>query len=149
MRLSLPFNVQRWMFNVGRFLLMSFIASFVRAQPQDLASGYGPPTAVPPNESITRPVVPPARNWIDQTQAPADAKSFGCNQCHKGIEPMHAAPHVVLGCTDCHGGNPARGLTKEQAHVPPRNPEFLQNLGQSPAIPTSGSITNRRSSSAS
>jgi hypothetical protein len=37
---------------------------------------------------------------------------------------MHQASHVVLGCTDCHGGNPARGLTKEQAHVPPRNKEF-------------------------
>ena len=44
---------------------------------------------------------------------------------------MHASPNVVLGCTDCHGGNPARGLTKEQAHVLPRNKEFLENLRQS------------------
>ena len=45
---------------------------------------------------------------------------------------MHAAPHVVLGCTDCHGGNPARGLTKEQAHVPPRHPEFFRTSANPP-----------------
>ena len=92
----------------------------------------------------------PPRNWIDQTRGQADAKSAGCIQCHKGIEPMHAAEHVVLGCTDCHGGNPARGLTKEQAHVPPRpSRNSVSDLGQSRRVPTSGSITNRRSSSAS
>ncbi len=37
---------------------------------------------------------------------------------------MHTSPNVVLGCTDCHGGNPARGLTMDKAHVQPRNPEF-------------------------
>ena len=38
---------------------------------------------------------------------------------------MHKAEqNVVLGCTDCHGGNPARKLKKEQAHVLPRNKEF-------------------------
>ena len=37
---------------------------------------------------------------------------------------MHSSPNVVLGCIDCHGGNPARGLAIAQAHVPPRNAEF-------------------------
>ncbi len=37
---------------------------------------------------------------------------------------MHTSPNVVLGCTDCHGGDPARGLTITKAHVLPRNPEF-------------------------
>ena len=70
----------------------------------------------------------PPRNWIDQTQAQADAKSAGCNECHARIEPMHAAEqNVVLGCIDCHGGNPAKGLKKEQAHIPPLHPEFWQN----------------------
>jgi hypothetical protein len=129
---SLPLNVERWTLNVERFLLplLLFLPSFGSAQ--DSTSGYGPPTAVSPNESITAPVALPPRNWIDQTQAQADAKSIGCNECHNGIEPMHAAPHVVLGCTDCHGGNPARGLTKEQAHVPPRNPEFFRTSANPP-----------------
>src|SRR6267143_4464546 len=76
--------------------------------------GYGPPTSVPITRStITRASLPP-RNWIDQTQAEADRKSVGCLQCHQGVEPMNKAEqNVVLGCTDCHGGNPARGLTKE------------------------------------
>jgi hypothetical protein len=69
---------------------------------------------------------------IDQSQAAADAKSAGCIQCHNGVEPMHQASHVVLGCTDCHGGNPARGLAKEQAHVPPRHKEFWKTSANPP-----------------
>ncbi len=111
---SLPLNVERWTLNVERFLLplLLFFPSFGSAQ--DSTSGYGPPTAVSPNESMTAPVALPPRNWIDQTQAQADAKSIGCIECHQGVEPMHAAPNVVLGCTDCHGGNPTPGLTQTQ-----------------------------------
>lgn len=45
---------------------------------------------------------------------------------------MHKAEHVVLGCTDCHGGNPARGLTKEQAHILPKNKEFWRTSANPP-----------------
>ncbi len=45
---------------------------------------------------------------------------------------MHQASHVVLGCTDCHGGNPARGLTKEQAHILPKNKEFWKTSANPP-----------------
>jgi hypothetical protein len=45
---------------------------------------------------------------------------------------MHQAPHVVLGCTDCHGGNPGRGLTKERAHIQPRHPEFWKTSANPP-----------------
>ena len=92
--------------------------------------GYGPPVSVPSAPS-PRAAIPP-RNLIDQTQAEADAKSSGCNQCHSGIEPMHAASHVVLGCTDCHGGNPSRGLRKEQAHVLPKNKDFWKTSANPP-----------------
>ncbi len=96
-------------------------------------TGYGPPTSISPNESITPRVAVPARNLIDQTQAQADAKSVGCLQCHRGVEPMHKAEqNVVLGCTDCHGGNPGRGLKKEQAHVLPRNKEFWKTSANPP-----------------
>src|SRR5882724_11370740 len=94
--------------------------------------GYGPPTSSPPRSTITRASLPP-RNWIDQTQADADRKSVGCLQCHQGVEPMHKAEqNVVLGCTDCHGGNAARGLTKEQAHILPRNREFWKTSAKPP-----------------
>ena len=45
----------------------------------------------------------------------------------RGIEPMHASPNVMLGCTDCHGGNATPGLTQRKAHVEPRNPVFWQS----------------------
>ena len=43
-----------------------------------------------------------------QTQAEADAKSAGCISCHTSTDQktMHRNPAVILGCTDCHGGNP-------------------------------------------
>jgi hypothetical protein len=45
---------------------------------------------------------------------------------------MHKASHVVLGCTDCHGGDPATGLTKEAAHVQPKHPEFWRSSANPP-----------------
>ena len=96
-------------------------------------AGYGPPTSVPVNESVTPRVSLPSRNWIDQTEAEANAKSAGCLECHRGVEPMHKqADHVVLGCTDCHGGNSARHLVKEQAHILPRNKEFWKTSANPP-----------------
>src|SRR5438874_665302 len=115
-------GVRRWTLGVRRFfffvaftLLCIAAACPLAAQIQETTSGYGPPTTLPPNFSTTRPAARPAQNWIDQSIAAADAKSIGCNECHRGVEPMHQASHVVLGCTDCHGGNAARGLKKEQA----------------------------------
>jgi hypothetical protein len=67
----------------------------------------------------------------------ADAKSAGCVSCHTESDQktMHASPAVVLGCTDCHGGNPAITgdpslphdapayvAARDQAHVLPRFP---------------------------
>jgi hypothetical protein len=95
--------------------------------------GYGPPTSVSVERStITRTQLPP-HNWIDQTQAEANAKSIGCFECHKGVEPMHKTEqNVVLGCTDCHGGNPALHLKKEQAHILPKNKEFWKTSAKPP-----------------
>jgi hypothetical protein len=79
---------------------------------------------------------PPAPR--NQTWEQADAKSASCRSCHTASDAktMHKSDAVVLGCTDCHGGNaklaiPA-GLAKtdhryaelrDQAHVLPRFPE--------------------------
>ena len=106
-RPRLQFGIGRWALGVRRsssFALL-LLSRALFAQDADSTSGYGPPTSLPADLSMTKPASRPARNWIDQSQAEADAKSIGCNQCHKGIEPMHQASHVILGCTDCHGGN--------------------------------------------
>ena len=125
--------MQRETSSFGHFaFLILFASCLTSAIAQDSTSGYGPPTAVPPETSVTHQSSLPPRNLIDQTQAQAEAKSIGCNQCHQGVEPMHSATYVVLGCTDCHGGNPARGLTKEQAHILPRNKEFWTTSANPP-----------------
>ena len=73
-----------------------------------------------------------------QTKAEAERKSLGCLTCHvRTDEPsMHANPGVVLGCTDCHGGEATVSLprgsapgdftyraTLDRAHVQPRYPK--------------------------
>jgi hypothetical protein len=75
---------------------------------------------------------PRTQEWVD-----AEAKSAGCQSCHTGSDAhtMHRSPAVVLGCVDCHGGNPAirrpegaeQGgsawlVAQNQAHVLPRYP---------------------------
>ncbi|HUR59243.1 MAG TPA: hypothetical protein VM029_16115, partial [Opitutaceae bacterium] len=72
----------------------------------------------------------PARHsLVDQTRESAQRKSAGCLECHKGIDrlSMHVSDNVVLGCTDCHGGNPTPGLTMRKAHVEPRNKIFWES----------------------
>ncbi len=73
-----------------------------------------------------------------QSAAAAHAKSDGCLTCHTATDAptMHQSESVVLGCTDCHGGDAsvrvAAGLGKtdaayrtaqDTAHVQPRYPE--------------------------
>src|SRR5471030_1588995 len=89
----------------------------------------GPPIAVP-RDTRSSESAPPAgklANWIDQTKEEAHRKSAGCIECHQGTEEMHSSPHVILGCTDCHGGDPTPGLTMRKAHVAPRNPVFWES----------------------
>ena len=53
---------------------------------------------------LTAPAAPARQSVMD-----ADKKSFGCISCHTTTDrhTMHANPGVVLGCTDCHGGDAA------------------------------------------
>jgi hypothetical protein len=94
--------------------------------------GFGPDTAgkVAPVHAGPR----PPKNWIDQSPAEAKAKSEGCVECHTQTDAhtMHASPNVVLGCTDCHGGNPKKGLTILDAHIQPRHPEFWKGSANPP-----------------
>src|SRR5579872_6136993 len=108
-------------------LLISFVLLFGWSVGQAQDEGFGPPISIP--QDVPQPHSEKSRNWIDQTPAEARAKSAGCLECHKGIDEqsMHASPNVVLGCIDCHGGNPTPGLTQRKAHVQPRNPLFWQS----------------------
>ena len=70
-----------------------------------------------------------------QTVEEAETKSIGCMSCHTATDrhTMHQNPAVVLGCTDCHGGDAtiaARDTKREdpgylglmrKAHVLPRD----------------------------
>jgi hypothetical protein len=73
-----------------------------------------------------------------QSQEEALAKSIGCVSCHtdSDAKTMHNLPSVVLGCTDCHGGDasirvPSMFKTdsveykqqRERAHVLPLYPD--------------------------
>ena len=79
------------------------------------------------------PDAPRTQEWTD-----ADGKSSGCISCHTASDrkTMHQTEAVVLGCTDCHGGDasvsvaPGLAMTdatyvtaRDKAHVLPRYPE--------------------------
>ena len=95
-------------------------------------TGFGPLTAAKPIAPNAAPR--PPRNWIDQTPEQARAKSAGCMDCHTTTDAhtMHASPNVVLGCTDCHGGDARRGLMLMQAHILPRHPEVWTTSANPP-----------------
>lgn len=90
------------------------------------APAFGPSTSVTNIAAVGKSTK--RANLIDQTIAQAHAKSAGCIECHKGVKELHDSPSVVLGCTDCHGGNPTPGLLNtRKAHVQPRNLEFWRS----------------------
>ncbi len=93
---------------------------------------------------IAAPVAPQS-----QPAAAADLKSAGCLDCHTRTDQptMHASPAVVLGCTDCHGGDATirrslvildktipYELLLTQAHVLPRYPEAWAKQGSANPI---------------
>ncbi len=109
---------------IGRGLaLTALLALTVLARPALAGGDIGTPA-------------PPAPRH--ETAAAALAKSAGCMSCHGATDSptMHTSAGVVLGCADCHGGDPdvfrPRGASTltlpyvaamEAAHVRPRHPE--------------------------
>src|SRR5262245_17827173 len=86
--------------------------------------------------NIKYPAYPPAPEF--QSQSEADRKSDGCVSCHQPMDnhTMHRSSAVVLGCTDCHGGDakvfaaegmkmdtPEYDTLKLKGHVPAMYPE--------------------------
>jgi hypothetical protein len=77
-----------------------------------------------------------------QPREEAERKSTGCVSCHTTTDAktMHTAKAVVLGCTDCHGGDasvqvsgaPGSGSYRDaqrRAHVLPRDGSLFRNSG--------------------
>jgi hypothetical protein len=106
---------------------------------------------------VTYSYTPPA----PKTQTPEQAlvKSTGCLSCHTDTDSlsMHSSPGVILGCTDCHGGN--ANATKpfeakkeddsylnalKKAHVMPSYPADW-NFPNSANPPISYALLNRES----
>ncbi len=63
--------------------------------------------AIPEKPVAATPAAHSAPAPKKQTQADADGKTDGCMTCHTASDrhTMHANPAVILGCTDCHGGD--------------------------------------------
>ena len=114
-------------------LMVVGIACMLIFQGASLLASEGPKL----DYSIKYVTAPPAPE--SQTQAEASKKTLGCLSCHTSTDrhTMHANPGVVLGCTDCHGGDakvifdaakngkdmksPAYKATVQLAHVLPRD----------------------------
>ncbi len=79
------------------------------------APAYAAKVEAVAREYVTHPAAP-----RHQSQAEADAKSEGCLTCHtdSDAKTMHRNPAVVLGCTDCHGGNAGVSSPTPGKHYP-------------------------------
>lgn len=92
----------------------------------------------PASDGPEKDVVKTSYELMSQTDEQVAKKSDGCMSCHTEVDSpsMHKSPAVHLGCMDCHGGDPgvfapagaqigsaAYEGAKDNAHVPPRNPE--------------------------
>ncbi|AOG00262.1 cytochrome c554 and c-prime family protein [Blastomonas sp. RAC04] len=92
-------------FNLGAFnwklLLASLLLITLGTLPADQLLASGKEKAQKVKYTFTAPA-PENQEWAE-----ADAKSAGCQSCHTASDhkTMHASPAVVLGCTDCHGGD--------------------------------------------
>jgi hypothetical protein len=85
---------------VGRLSFCSILA-IVGVRDRAVQAASGKEKAVKRNYVMAPSA--PARQSTDE----AAAKSVGCISCHtsSGHRSMHENPGVVLGCTDCHGGD--------------------------------------------
>ena len=113
-------SVKRWLTShtVLLCLLIIGVACFMIDAPLLAA-----PDAVNPTTGVDM-SAPPAP--ASQTREDAHRKSIGCMSCHTSTDQhtMHANPAVILGCTDCHGGNATPGLLMRKAHIAPRHGEW-------------------------
>jgi hypothetical protein len=99
-------------------------------------------TAVGPPESAIPDAIVGQSRVSQQSPENAAKQSAGCITCHtKTDEPsMHPGGTVVIGCADCHGGDPSISVTSDlassskeyhaarrRAHVLPRNTSLFKS----------------------
>jgi len=80
-------------------------------------------------------LAPPAP--ASQTWEEAAKKTDGCMSCHTATDrhTMHANPGVVLGCTDCHGGNAMRFRAKSGPAADPAHPDYRAVMESAHVLP--------------
>ena len=71
----------------------------------------------------------------------ASRKSIGCLSCHTTTDShtMHANPAVILGCTDCHGGDAKVNKPKDAEYAGNDKAGYLAAMGSAhikPTLPT-------------
>lgn len=84
---------------------MSVVLAFVLIAARSWHVEAGSDHEVAVKRNYTMAPAPPEHQSVEA----ADLKSTGCVSCHtsSGHKTMHENPGVVLGCTDCHGGDAA------------------------------------------
>ena len=128
-----------------------------------LASSYAFGMDIEKGVTRTYAATPPAPER--QTAQDALAKSLGCVSCHTATDhtTMHVNTAVILGCTDCHGGDakvvkPETAMSKDafyraatdSAHVLPKFPKAWNfPSSATPERTYTCSIARRRNSCAS
>lgn len=72
-----------------------------------------------------------------QPESEAKRKSDGCMSCHTATDShtMHVNPAVVLGCTDCHGGNAEVSVSSELAKTGYSKPAYREAMDQAHILP--------------
>jgi len=138
------------MFGVGARRATGIACALLAATLAFASSGEAP---------VARTYAPQAPAPERQTVAQANAKSEGCRTCHTASDhqTMHVNPAVILGCTDCHGGDarvarpagndaqdPGYRAAVAAAHVLPRYP-IAWNYPSSANPPDSYTLLNRES----
>lgn len=72
-----------------------------------------------------------------QTEVAAKEKSEGCMSCHSSTDrhTMHANPGVIIGCTDCHGGNAAVAVNKHVSEGDHKAAEYREAMEKAHVLP--------------
>ncbi len=106
------------------------------AAPLLLTGGGEPATAAEAKlvkrDYVMAPPAPKAQTWEE-----AKVKTDGCMSCHTETDAhtMHANPGVVLGCTDCHGGNADVWRAKSGPEAEPTHPAYIEAMNSAHILP--------------
>ncbi len=97
-----------------------------------IAASIGSLANAPVAEEAMSPPAPEKQTWRE-----VNLKSQGCITCHTASDrhTMHANPAVVLGCTDCHGGNATVERTAGSEYNGQGGKEYLAAMNKAHVLP--------------